>query len=223
VAAFLHASHEVLTQPVFLEEARSVLPEQAELLVMAGALHELLATPMPDAAGMPRALRQLAPGDHLRQAETFFRQALRQAPGLVEARIRLARVLGELGRHAEGRKELERVEVVRGDLRLAYLACLFRGQQEEALGDAAAASTAYRGALTIVPGARSALLALSHLARSGGHRAIAVEYLQRALEPPPARARRDDPWRDYFTAALGQRAGPLLAELRAHVSKGEGQ
>lgn len=220
VAALLQARQEVTAQPAFLQRALSILGNDPALLVIAGSTHELRASPRMDLAPPSQRIR-LVRGDQLRRAEGFYRQALRDDAGLVEARLRLAHVLGEMGRHGDAVAELTRVPTESVDTWVAYCALLFLGQQQEALGRFDAARRAYGEALRVSPRARSAHLALSHLARRQSDRASAVARLSDMLQLP---ARKDDdPWRDYHVAGYGRHVDRLLVELRRSGGEGPAQ
>lgn len=218
IASYLNATHEVLTQPVFLDEARAILPDEPELLMAAGAVHELLASGRAEAVGMPANRRELSPRERLLLARNALSEALRLAPDLAEARIRLGRVLGELGRRKEARQTLSEVDPGLVGWRLGFVCHLLRGQQDEALGDDAAAAASYLAALDLAPAARSALLALSCLSRRAGRQAEALDCLDRMLAGTGNLAGESDPWEDYYTASLGRRAEVLLAAMRARAA-----
>lgn len=220
VAALLQARQEITAQPPFLQRALSILGNDPALLVMAGSVHELLASPRMDLAPSSERIR-LVKGDQLRRAEGFYRRALEEDAGRVEARLRLANVLGEMGRHAEAVAELTRVPTESVDVWVAYCAQLILGQQEEALGRFEAARRAYRGALRFSPRARSVHLALSHLARRQGDRASAVARLSDMLRFPAQND--DDPWDDYHVAGYGRHVDRLLVELRRSGGEGPAQ
>lgn len=220
VAAVLQARQEVTVQPSFLQRALSILGNDPALLVMAGSVHELRASPRMDLAPSSQRIR-LVKGDQLRRAEGFYRRALREDDGLVEARLRLAHVLGEMGRHADAVAELTRVPTESVDLWVAYCAQLALGQQEEALGRFEAARRAYGEALRVSPHAHSAHLALSHLARRQGDRAAAAARLGDVLRWPAQKD--DDPWRDYHIAGYGRHVDRLLVELRRSGGEGPAQ
>ena len=84
-----------------------LFPDDAELLFQAGCLHESLAESRVQEAMQTAAI----PSDvtfeiasrrtELRDAESLFRKALKAQPDHLEARIRLARVLGLRGEHVE--------------------------------------------------------------------------------------------------------------------------
>jgi len=135
----------------------------------------------------------------LRQAERFFRRALETRPDHVEARLRLGRVLGLLGQHADAARELRQVVGSVDDDVLRYYGELFLGAEEEALSRFDAALAAYQRAVALYPAAQSPWLALSSLGRRRGDRAEAQRALQHLFDLP-SRARDDDPWWTYYVA-----------------------
>ena len=91
-----------------------LLPGDARLLFYAGALHEAFASPSVQAASRALESRPNLRSEvgsveaELELAERFFRQTLAADPRFAEARLRLGRVLGLLGRHEEAANELRR-------------------------------------------------------------------------------------------------------------------
>jgi tetratricopeptide (TPR) repeat protein len=91
----------------------------------------------------------------LRRAESYFRQALALKPEIGEAHLRLGRVLGQMGHHAEAADELRHALTELDDDQLRYYGALFPGAEEEALGRFDAAREAYQRAAAMYPGAQS--------------------------------------------------------------------
>jgi tetratricopeptide (TPR) repeat protein len=151
--------------------------------------------------------------EELRQAQAFFRQALKIDPGFTEARIRLGRVLELLGRTQEAATELRRAVAGVDDSRLRYCAELFLGQAEQALSRADAAREAFERAATLFPRAQSARLALSQLARQHGDRTGALGAIQQVLSLHGDELNRPDPWWSYLDTHVPD-ADTLLNQLR---------
>jgi hypothetical protein len=107
-------------------------------------------------------------------------------------------VLGRLGRHAPAADVLQ--SAIRGGATgtLLYLAELFLGSEEEALGNTAAARAAYGRAAALYPRAQSPRFALSQLARRAGDRAAAQRELRLIAELPEQETDREDPWWTYY-------------------------
>lgn len=219
VAAFLQLHREVSTAPLFVEEAVGLYPSDAFLLTSAGSVHEMLASPTVQSADYFRDSR-LSPdigpaSSHLQKAERYFRRSLAIEPGQAVARVRLGRVLGATGRHADALAELRAVRPPRDDPFVRYFAWLFLGDEEASAGNRDAAHEAYGRALEIYPLAQSGWLAESRLARLSGDRAGAVDAMRKAAEiPEDAADDRYDPWNEY-NAGMGREAPDLLRQLRA--------
>lgn len=149
----------------------------------------------------------------LLDAERRYRAALKLDPRLVEARLRLGRVLDLEGRADVARGELERAWQEAGTGYEKYLAALFLGSLHERSRRFADASAAYRAAIREYPESQTAYLALAHLLETQGERAAAAETVRAMLEP---QAKRADPWWMYCYAQYWQ-IDTRLAGLRAMV------
>lgn len=210
-----------------LSEGQRHTEDDAELLLALGAVCETIAAlrtyELPEG---PR--RQLGPRDEpqfmiegelgesgrlprtdLADAQALYAKALRRDPGLLEARLRLGRVLLLRGRPREALPELERV--LRGSPRPAqsYMARLFEGRTRERLGDPQGAAAAFAAAVERVPSGQSALVALGRALDRLGEGTRAQEAFESALR---AEAQRD-PWMDYIKGQP-DRIDTLLEELR---------
>jgi tetratricopeptide (TPR) repeat protein len=152
------------------------------------------------------------PRTDLADAQALYARALRRDPGLLEAHLRLGRVLLLRGRPREALPELERV--VRESPRPAqlYMARLFEGRTRERLGDPKGAAAAFAAAVERVPRGQSALVALARALDRLGEGTRAQEALGSALQ---AEAERD-PWIDYMRGQP-DRIDTLLEELRRLV------
>jgi tetratricopeptide (TPR) repeat protein len=225
VAAFLHSQREVAATPLFIERALSVLPGEAELLLMAGTAHELRASPrVQEAVDLPPGFRDVVGGRavNLNRAEARFRGALRSRGDLVEAQVRLGRVLALKGQHRDALTELaaarDRATDAAGseqkDPVVQYYLFLFLGQEEQALGNHEAARASYKRALGLFPTADSAALALSRFEHLGGERAAAVDAIVSVMQRPSTPQGRNDPWREYYNAGPGRHSAELLDDLR---------
>ena len=199
-----------------LERALKRFPTDATIVFFSGCLHETFASPevqsLVQSTKLPSGVT-LAVGSargELRVAETFFRQALTIDPGLTEARVRLGRVLGLQGRHADAATELRQALATTQDSLLRYYAELFLGGEAEALGHFAQARRSYQRAEGLYPRAQSPLLALSRLANRSGARAGALSAIQAMLLV--AGDAGDDPWWAYHVVQ-GRTADALLSEL----------
>jgi hypothetical protein len=125
--------------------------------------------------------------------------------------MREAWFLHRLGRDTEA---LGRLDAIRdpkpADTDLVYLLHLVRGRVLTALGESDLATTEFRAALAVVPGAQSAQVALMNARLQGGDRAEAealAEEIQRAGGATP------DPWWLYTQGDL-RIFDTLLARVR---------
>lgn len=138
-----------------------LFPEDAEFLFFAGCLHESLAEPRIQEAFQNAAI----PTDvrfeissrraELREAERLFRKALKTRPDHLEARIRLGRVLGLRGEHAEAETLLRAAIRDSQEPLMLYYAHLFLGAETEARGDSRLARDLYARASALYPDAQS--------------------------------------------------------------------
>ena len=203
--------------PAHVWRALQLFPADPDLLFFNGCYHEVMArTDMQRVSRtLPREMSVTIGSERaeLRQAETFFRRALEQASNFDEARIRLGRVLGLQGRHADAVEQLRAAAPT--DPLLAYYAAMFLGAEVEALARPAEARGWYERAAALYPSAQSPLLALSHLASS---KAIALErsvVLDQAFHLPAPDGDGGDPWWTYHTTQGRNAAERLNALYRA--------
>ena len=155
-------------------------------------------------------------GGELRLAEQLYKRALERNPGLIEARIRLGRVLGLRGRHEEAVAQLRQAEPVEEPI-LQFYVHLFLGGEFEALGNGVDARRSYERATATAPTAQSPLLGLSRLADDAGARAAARELVARVLELPRMEPERADPWWVYEIVQARAVDG-MVADLRQRVA-----
>jgi tetratricopeptide (TPR) repeat protein len=189
---------------VHLEKAYRLFPKDPVLLLDAAYLHEELAAPG-NQAGVESTYRltgvRLAVGSkrvELEQAERWLRQTLASDAEDVTARLRLGRVVTELGRPEDAADELRRVLARDIAPRDEYLARLFRGRAEELLGHLDAARDDFRRASELFPRAQSPHLALGRIARESGDRSGLSRSLQALAALPDDERDREDPWWYYY-------------------------
>jgi tetratricopeptide (TPR) repeat protein len=184
-------------------------PNDAALHLAMGELAETQASPRVQEAalagprvaasgalGRRRSTLQPA-GNYLGSAAAEYRRALARDSGLAEARLRLGRVLSQLGQFSDAWAELLATPAPTDDTFLAYHRHMFLGNLGELRGDPRAAETHYRAALTCVSSGHAARVALSHLLEARGDLSEARDLLA-------AHESGRDPWLDY-------QAGPRLA------------
>jgi tetratricopeptide (TPR) repeat protein len=228
----LHETGDVAAAYEMLSEGRRHAEDDAELMLALGAVGEYVATlrdyELPEGARGRRDARvaprfvvegqageggRLPPVD-LADVEALYAKALQQDPGLLEARLRLGRVLVLRDRPREALPELERVWRETPRSAQYYMARLFEGQARERLGDQQGAAVAFSAAAERLPQAQSALVALGRALDRLGEGTRAQEAFDRAIR---RRAQpRDDPWWDYLVGQPDRIEG-LFEELRRLV------
>ena len=183
---------------------------------VAGALEELfahLADPECTAPGCGSGVAGGAVLVRLELAERNYRLALERDPAMIEARLRLGRVLALAGRDDQAVDALSLV-AASGTTRAKYLAHLFRGAMAARRGDTAATRAAYEAARTLAPGFQTPYLALSHLEERAGNSARA-QVLVAQMGARGADGARD-PWWAYRNGGLDEEG---LQWLRDHVRR----
>ena len=146
--------------------------------------------------------RQAHPGDagtqadasrERKRAEALFRQALGRDAGLHEARIRLAHVLIDQGRHDAAAPLLREALTASLPPFLEYYGALLLGRLDEARGDVAAARDRFERASRLFPTAQAPRIALSRLALLEGRLDEALAFLSAGVGDDAA-APSHDPW-----------------------------
>ena len=191
-------------------QARDSVGESPELWLAIGVTEEMAWTISHDAG-----VRYSFNGD-LQDAESAYRRALAGQPGLVEARVRLGRVLTLRGAIDESLRVLGAIGAGE-DGESRYLARLFEGEALERSGKVAEAEEQYFAAFAAVPRAQSARLALAHLRHLNGQRAEATATVRATAEDRGA-ADDTDPW-FWYTRGLLWRAPEYLQRLRTTVER----
>ncbi len=158
-------------------------------------------------------------GPQWEQAARDFASTLVLQPSWPEARLRLGRVLGLLGRHTEAVATLGRALDETTDRTLVYWGSLFLGAEQQSLGRNAEARASFSRARTLWPDAQAPYLALSLLARQSGDRAQAAAELRAVLTLPLGEVSRYDPMWDYHASRTSE-ADILFTELRRQLGPG---
>jgi Tetratricopeptide repeat len=200
-----------------LRHGLGLFPRDPQLLFLAGCEREAFASPLFQA--FARSLRSSfmrvpfgSVDNELEAAERYYRQALEVDAGFGDARVRLGRVVGLRGRHAEGAETLQRALEGQLDAPMEYLAVLFLGAAQESLGQLEAARDAFRRAAELTPGARVPYLSLARVARELGDVPTMEESLKRALGPPSEDAEADPWW--MYRGVQGRQAEEQLNRVR---------
>jgi tetratricopeptide (TPR) repeat protein len=211
-----------LIEPIQCTRALELFPNNPEVLFFAASMHESNAGVRTQAVMRslegPRdvSFDVREQGAELRRAEQLYKRALERDPMLIEARIRLGRVLGLRGRHAEAVEQL-RQGLATDEPVLRFYAHLFLGGEFEALGNGPEARQSYERAAAIRPMAQSPLLGLSRVADLTGDRAAAREAIARVLKLPASDFERADPWWVY-EVVQARGLDRLLADLRQRIA-----
>ena len=195
-----------------LPEALEAYPDDSEILLGAGARYELLWWRLEENSHRSLVGGQFSSRDRLVRASGYLRRSIAANPAESEARLRLARVLAELGEYREG------LAVIAGDdwkseSVFEYLARMVEGDLYERLGDTGAAAAAYDKAIPLVRVPQSARIAKAFLEHQSGARQEAVEEVLRATSLP---LDENDPWWVYLRGQLWRR-DTYLKRLRSMV------
>jgi tetratricopeptide (TPR) repeat protein len=206
--AYLQGRYSLRAAKEFGDWAHDAVGDSPELFLAMGATQEMGWT-----AQHEEGVDSQFKGD-LKDAERAYRNALSAQPDLVEARLRLGRVLTLHG-DTEGAVRIlaEIGEGSEGAYR--YLARMFEGDLCERRGDAAEAERRYLAATALLPRAQSAYMALAHVRHSTGARAAAAADV-RATTLDTSVPDAGDPW-FWYSHGLSWRANGYLADLREMI------
>lgn len=224
VAALLQNGRDAASAPTFARRAVARFPDDPDLLLLAGGVHEFAASHRVQDAEVAqsddpdgKALRAERPRA-LEVAEACFARALAAAgPSPVETRVHYGRVLGERGKKGEAVEALRPATTGAAPPPLRYLAWVLTGDNQAALGHAAEADAAYREAIALFPRAPSGRFAFSAAARRRGDHQVATESL--ALQGGPGMGGTADPWNGYFDVGRTRDVDSLLASLRGRLAE----
>jgi len=151
-----------------------------------------------------------------KRAEDFYRNALKQSPSAPEPRVRLGRLLMVRGDYKGAGEALQQalgnLSRTESDPALRYYAYLFVSRVSQATGDLDAADASVAQALSLFPGAQSAVLAASQLRLRRADVAGALEPLDRLAYRAPGAAVSNDPWWNYHLCA-GRNANTLIRDM----------
>lgn len=222
-AAYLLRKGDLDEAQPHLDKARQVFSSSWEVLLDNAYLHHKFSSPGTQAARMAMTAdgvtTTIGPEQtELERAARFFRQSLAINPNNVEARVRLAHVLGQLARHGEAVAELSAALQGGPTGDLLYFAELLIGRAEEALGRRDSAREHFQKAAALHPRAQSPRLALSQLSRQSGDRQAALSTLQAVTTLATSQFVRADPWWKYYDVHADDVEG-LQTELHDSIVK----
>lgn len=190
------------------ELARSLNPEDPEVLLAIGSVHE---------TGRLSVGPTTESGEGLNAAIALYRAALAKAPNLHEARLRLARTHSLLGDLDAAADVIAGVDTRALSPHLRYLTVLIGGGIAEAAGRGDEAVRRYEEARALCRGCQSATLALSRTNLRAGNRAAAHQLVESLVHespwPTPA-----DPWWTYQQGQWHSN-DRMFAQLRREVLK----
>jgi len=238
-AAYMFSRLEFAEVWEHLGSARTILPDDARILFDRGSYIDIQAMPMTqvllrgvDLGALQQARtgrrlpRTASPATRkavaldippketaLADAESLFRRALRADPAFAEARVRLARVLLERGRHEEALTEAVAALAGNPSEVVGFYGHLFAGRAAQAAGRYDDAARHFDGAAKLFPDAQSAMLARSQLALLRADVPGAAAALERLPADPQPEALEADPW-TYYRYGIGRDWEPLYTALR---------
>ncbi len=189
-AAALAAGSPTTAHP-FAERARRIAPLDPEVQLVYGCVAEGLAE---EQLLRQRGSEAAAWRD---QAAVALLDALALDEGLLEARLRLGRLLIVQGRSIEAESIIDEVEAHARDDRLRYLARLFLGRLAERQGRHDEAARAYTRALEAWPDSQAARLALGRAVERSSGPAAALPLVAASLAASRRLDRAADPWWFY--------------------------
>ncbi len=199
-----------------LARGRHAFPDDPDLMLATGCMWETLALPFVPAGVFPgRArLNVEGPARSLEQAGQWMRQGIAKRSVFPEAHLHLSRVLLLRGDARAALAEARTASSQATETFVQYLAALFTGAAEEAMGQKAAAREAYLAAARFYPDAQTPHVAISHLLLNTGDRLAAADALGGTLSPIGGLiANPPDPWIDYRDG-LSWRLPEMWKQLR---------
>jgi tetratricopeptide (TPR) repeat protein len=219
VSAYLFANGMNGDATSHLADAARVLPDDPLALFDRATYAETLGLPIYQAVrgsaapSRPGALLAGIPDEEKTntEAERLYRRALDADPSLVEARVRLARLLQHRGRTDEAATEIETALGVHPSGVPGYYARIVAGRIAAARGRYDESVHHYRAASELFAHAQSALLGESQAAL------MAADVTHARSPIAQLSGRNTDPWLDYQLGA-GRDAPALMAAQRARLA-----
>lgn len=200
---YLYLSHLALAQAeAHFMRARSTFPNDPDILVATGVVHEIQTTALRWGAGTSAARvsqhRVPSSNAHRGKAFSFFSKALAADGDHPEALLRLGRLHFTAGAYDKAEALFEQVERSDRDQRSLYLAHLFHGLLLERQEHVAGAKAHYERAISVQPDSQTAYVALAALQLRTGDRSSAYEVAQRF--DGTRSSTLSDPWGEYLFA-----------------------
>jgi tetratricopeptide (TPR) repeat protein len=190
------------------DEAVKRFPDDAEICLSAGALHEWAGS--------------LKYGDksELKRAEELYRLALKANPELGETHLRYGRVLVKRGRDDGAVSYL--LEALQNDDGptpfVSYVARMMLGGIAERKGDLKSAIVSYKEAANLIPSWETAKLALSHALHVAGQHEESSRVLASTVGVATSSAEDFDGWMVY-ELGHAMRLEALLASMKAEIPR----
>jgi tetratricopeptide (TPR) repeat protein len=209
--SFQHGRAEIGWSRAYLEEALKLFPKDPHFALARGSDYEMLSDMRAgylsnlDSEGSLRGQSKVNPDRELEQAVRWFEQAIALEPELVEARLRLGRVLHRRGEYDRAARELDVVRQSAPWKELRYLALVFRGMVEAARGAYEPAEGFYAEARRILPRGQTAAIASAQAAYLRGRVSDAGATIQATLQ----QRNKEDPWWVYISGEYWHFEGRL--------------
>jgi tetratricopeptide (TPR) repeat protein len=186
-----------------LEEAREKFPEDLEIRMEIAAVWEI--------EGCHDEARLLD------RAENEYRTILQIKPDLVEAHLRLGRVLQLQGRVEEATREIKSILDHADDARTELIAYILLGNIHNQRGELAKEVESFRAAVEIDPHSQIAALALSHALHRAGDLAGSQRIIERLLTRTESKSGNPNEWWS-FQLASSEQLDSLLEDMREDLS-----
>lgn len=185
----------------YLAEAMQAFPNDPNLTLALGSDHEMVSDISKgylnhvDVLGRFRRQDEVDAGNELRDAIRYLERAVALEPKMMEARLRLGRVLYRRGDLEKAAQELDAALQLAPRDELRYLALVFRGRVEAARGNFERADAIYSDAIRVLPKGQVAVIAKAEAAYLGGRASEAAAMVQAMLQLPE----KGDPWWLYIS------------------------
>jgi tetratricopeptide (TPR) repeat protein len=200
----------------FFDAARRFNPEEPEIDLAMGAVHEAEGWRNKELKMIYGADYRRAFNRTLNRAETYYRRTLKANPDHIEAHLRLGHVLKLRQHRSEALEELTWVLEHVEDPGFESIAHLLRGDIHRAGDDFSEAILSYREAVAADPSCQPVATALSHALHRTGDLDGARDVLQRFFELKGTRWGRLDAWWRYLYGSP-DRNRSMMAELRKEL------